>query len=82
MITVTIEVARQDLIDMGISHDGEQVECTINANCITCFYPSHDETKGITGTKIHLCDAERIWCYEPYLEVKRKVDMCNGRIHN
>ncbi len=74
MITVTINIERQDLIDMGLAGDGEDVACSVNPTAIACFYPSIDEGKSHKGTKIHLLSGEDIWCYEDYKQVKAKVE--------
>lgn len=80
MILVTINVDRQDLIELGISGEGEDVECAINPSTITLLYPSYDEDKEKMGTKVHLSSGENIWCYEGFYDVLSKVKDYNEKL--
>ena len=73
LVDVTINVDRQDLIDLGVSGEGQNVKRFVNANNVTIFYPSYDAGKGHMGCKIHLTSGENIWCYETYEAIKEKL---------
>lgn len=71
---VTINVERQDLIEMGLAGEGENVPCNINPAHICFFYPSYDDDKEHLGTKMHFVNGEWIWCYQTYKEVEAMVN--------
>lgn len=73
MISVTITVDRQDLIELGVSGDGEDVECLVNEKAVSFLYPSFYEGKAHMGTKIHFFSGENIWCYDSYETLKEKL---------
>jgi hypothetical protein len=73
LLIVTIELLRQDHIDMGLDIDGDKSKCCVNKSQIAFFYPSHDDGKGLYGTKIHMVGGEHIWCYDDFDSVKSRL---------